>query len=89
MAAYSLGRKPQVDSHRIVSPRVTAAARCAGSMLAYDEVTWGLRPRLYAAVRFADLCNFFRQRDVSDKHRNGPPFFGVYFISGGLLLIGF
>jgi hypothetical protein len=31
----------------------SAAARSAGSML-FLRSTWGLRPRLYSAVRFAD-----------------------------------
>ena len=32
----------------------SAAARSAGSVALLGNITWGLRPRLYAFVRFAD-----------------------------------
>ena len=41
---------------------VLRCARSAGSMNFYDS-SWGLRPRLYAPVRFADSRDAFIQSD--------------------------
>ena len=54
-AAYSLGRKPQ---ETIVNPsepaeQATALPPASRALNSTLHFTWGLRPRLYAATRFA------------------------------------